>query len=59
MKALAIVLAIIFIVLAILTFTGVAHFAPFLGLDGTHHTKHAVLYLVLALLSLIWLRFQK
>ncbi len=57
MKVLAIVLAVVFIVLCILTATGAMSFAPALGVDGTHHTKHAVLYAVLALLSLVWFRF--
>ncbi len=63
MKALAILLAVVFFALAIFAFTGmvnggahgVAHAA---GLDGTTHTKHGVLYVILALLSLVWLRFQ-
>jgi hypothetical protein len=59
MKALAVALAIIFVVAAIVAFTGSAHFAPALGFNGQPRHLHAVLYLVLALLSLIWLRFQK
>lgn len=59
MKALAVILFVIFVLLAICTATGIAHFAPFLGLNGEHHAKHTVLYLVLALLCLVWLRFQK
>lgn len=58
MKALAILLAILFLVLAILTATGVASFAPAIGLNGHHHVKHTILYAVLAVFSVLWLRFQ-
>jgi hypothetical protein len=50
MKALAIALAVIFFVLA-----GI-YLLP-AGPLG-HHVKHAVIFFVLALLSLVWLRFQ-
>jgi hypothetical protein len=58
MKALAVVLGIIFVILAILAATGIAHFAPALGLDGRHHTKHTVLYAVIAILCFIWARMS-
>ncbi len=58
MKPLAIILAVIFIVLAICAIVGVNAGVHALGLDGTRHTKHAVIYAVLAILSLVWLRFQ-
>lgn len=51
MKALPIVLAIVFVVAAILYFTG--HFYP----TGVH-TKHGVVMLILAVLSLVWFRFM-
>jgi hypothetical protein len=57
MKALAIFLALVFVVLCILAATGLMAFAPPLGIDGTHHMKHAVFYAVLALLCLVWARF--
>ena len=57
MKVLGILLAILFFVLAILTATGAAHFAPVLGLNGVHHVKHTILYAVLGVLSLLWVRF--
>ena len=58
MKMLALVLGIIFVVLAILCFTGVTNFLPALGLDGTRHMKHGIGYLILAVLSFVWMRFQ-
>lgn len=58
MKALAVVLGIIFVILAILTATGVAHFAPAIGLNGVHHTKHTILYAVLAILCFVWARMS-
>ena len=56
MKTLALVLAIIFFVLAVLCFTGLASFMPAIGIDGTHHTKHGIAYLVLAVLCVVWMR---
>lgn len=58
MKNLALALGIIFFVLAILCFTGIASFLPALGVDGTHHMKHGIAYLILAVLSFVWMRFQ-
>ena len=58
MKVLAVVLGIIFIVLAILTWTGATHFLPAIGLDGHHHTKHTILYAVLAVVCFIWARMS-
>lgn len=58
MKTLALVLGIIFIVLAVLVFTGVANFLPALGIDGTHHIKHGIAYLVLAVLCFVWMRMS-
>jgi hypothetical protein len=62
MKGLAITLVLVFIICAILS---VLHpFAPSaitsaLGFSNEKaHLKHPVLYLVLAVLSLVWLRFQ-
>lgn len=57
MKALAIFLALLFVILCILAATGLLAFAPALGIDGTHHTKHAVFYAALALLCVVWARF--
>jgi hypothetical protein len=50
MKILALVLAGVFLVLSILYFTG--H-----GIPSGYHAKHAVVMLVLAVLSLVWFRF--
>lgn len=58
MKALAIVIGVILLLLAILAWTGATSFAPALGLDGHHHLKHGVLYLVLAVLAFVWARMS-
>jgi Co/Zn/Cd efflux system component len=59
MKTLALVLALIFIVAAILAYGGFAHFSShLLGFDGGHNTKHAILYAILAILSLLWYRMS-
>lgn len=58
MKVLAVVLGILFVILAILTATGVAHFLPALGLNGERHTKHTILYAVLAILCFVWARMS-
>ena len=50
MKSLAVALAVIFIIV------GAVYLLPN-GPFG-HHVKHAVLFFVLAALSLVWLRFQ-
>ena len=56
MKILAIVLFVIFLIAAVLAFTGMAHFSHALGFDGRHHLKHAIVYAVLAVLCLLWMR---
>ncbi len=59
MKPLALVLAVAFVILAILAFLGSVNLGVHaIGLDGTRHVKHAVLYAILAALSLVWFRFQ-
>ena len=55
MKALAIVLAVAFAALAVAYWTGAAQFGT--SRPGPHHT-HAILFLILAALALLWLRFQ-
>jgi hypothetical protein len=62
MKALALLLAVVFVACAILS---IAHpldpnaVTSALGFSSDKaHTKHPVLYFVLAVLALIWLRFQ-
>ncbi len=58
MKPLALVLGLLFIVLAILTWTGIAHFLPAIGLDGKHHAKHTILFAILAVLCFVWARMS-
>jgi hypothetical protein len=62
MKALASILVVVFVVLAAIA---IAHPLPpssltrAIGFSSDHtHTKHAIAYFVLALLSLVWIRFQ-
>jgi hypothetical protein len=57
-KVLAVVLGLVFICLAVLTWTGVSHAVPAIGLNGQHHTKHTILYAVLAVLCFIWARMS-
>lgn len=49
MKNLALILAVVFFVLAVLYWTGITP----LG----HHVKHGILFFILGILSLIWMRF--
>lgn len=56
MKILAVVLFVVFLIAAVLAFTGVAHFSHLLGFDGQRHIKHGIVYAVLAVLSLLWMR---
>jgi Co/Zn/Cd efflux system component len=58
MKVLAIVLGIIFVLAAIATATGVLNFSHALGFDGTHHTKHAILYAIIAIVCFAWARMS-
>ena len=55
MKSLALVLAIVFFIIAILYAIGTLQY-------GAHepgpHLKHAVLFAILGVLSLVWMRFQ-
>ena len=62
MKALAIVLAVVFVICAVVS---IAHpleptsVTRALGFSNDKaHAKHPFLYFVLAVLSLVWLRFQ-
>lgn len=62
MKALAAALAVFFVILAVVA---IAHpLAPnsitkAIGFSSDKsHTKHAIAYFVLALLALVWIRFQ-
>jgi len=56
LKVLAIVLFVVFVAAAVLAFTGAAHFSHLLGFDGHRHIKHGIVYAVLAVLCLLWVR---
>jgi tryptophan-rich sensory protein len=56
MKPIALVIGVIFIILAALTATGLAHFAPAVGIDGHKHLKHTILFAVIAILCFVWSR---
>lgn len=58
MKALALVLALAFFVLGILYGMGTINIFTKSGTAHAHHVTHLVVLWVLALLSLIWARFQ-
>ena len=58
MKLLAIVLAVVFFVLGILYGMGKINFFTESGPGHAHHISHLVICWVLALLCLIWARFQ-
>lgn len=58
MKVLAVVLGIIFVLAAIAAATGVLHFSHPLGFDGKPHTKHTILYAVIAVLCFLWARMS-
>ncbi len=57
-KGLAIVLAIIFFVLGILYGVGAINVFTHSGTAHAHHMSHLVVLWILALLCLIWARFQ-
>lgn len=56
MKMLALIVAILCFLLAVLYWLGVK-LVPALGMDGQHHLKHAILFFILGVLSLVWMRF--
>lgn len=58
MKLLAIVLAIVFFVVGLLYGLGYINILTKSGTSHAHHISHLVLFWVLAILSLIWYRFQ-
>jgi hypothetical protein len=51
MKQISLVLAVVFLIIAVLYWTG--HFIP-----AGVHVKHGIVSVILALLSLVWYRFQ-
>jgi hypothetical protein len=58
MRVIAIALAVIFFVLGILYGMGRINFLTQSGAGHAHHVTHLVILWVLALLCLIWARFQ-
>lgn len=58
MKVLALVLAVVFFILGILYGMGKINYFTESGATHTHHFTHLVILWVLALLCLIWARFQ-
>jgi hypothetical protein len=58
MKAVAIALAVVFFVLGILYGIGKINFLTESGPGHAHHVTHLIILWVLALLCLIWARFQ-
>jgi hypothetical protein len=57
-RVIAIVLAVVFFVLGILYGTGTINYFSQSGTAHAHHVTHLVIAWVLALLCLIWARFQ-
>ena len=58
MKPLALVLALVFFVVGLLYGMGTINFLTKSGTAHAHHMSHLVLAWVIALLCLIWYRFQ-
>jgi hypothetical protein len=56
MKPLALVLALIFVIIGVLYFT---NHMPWPAVDPLHpHNKHGIACIIIALLCLVWYRFQ-
>lgn len=58
MKALALLVAVVFFVLGLLYGLGSINFLTKSGTSHAHHVSHLVVCWVIALLALIWFRFQ-
>ena len=58
MRVLALVLAVAFFILGILYWMGTINFLTESGAGHAHHASHLVICWALALLCLIWARFQ-
>jgi hypothetical protein len=58
MKPLALVLAVVFFVVGLLYGLGMINFFTKSGSEHSHHITHLVACWVIALLCLIWFRFQ-
>ena len=56
MKILALILAIVFLVIGVLYWNGTIQFGA--SRPGPHHL-HAILFYVLALVAIVWSRFQR
>ena len=57
MKALSLILALVFVIIAILFWTGHFPAIPGIATPGVHR-NHGIAAIVLALLCLVWYRFQ-
>jgi hypothetical protein len=57
MKALSLVLALLFLIVGILYFAGMVHWPSFL-VPRAHGNGHGIACILLALLCLVWFRFQ-
>lgn len=57
-KVLGVLIAVLFFVLAILSWTGTFQSALIFGHSAMHNYKHTILYAVLGVLALLWVRFQ-
>ena len=58
MKAIALVLALVFFVVGVLYFTGTINWLTESGTGHAHHVTHLIVAWALAFLCLIWARFQ-
>jgi hypothetical protein len=58
MRVVALVLAVVFFALGILYGTGTINYLTESGAAHAHHITHLIILWVLALLCLIWARFQ-
>ncbi len=58
MKVLGLVVVVLLFVLAILSWTGTFQSAILFGHSPMHNYKHTILYAVLGVLALLWVRFQ-
>ena len=57
-KVLGLLVAVLFFILAVLSWTGTFHSTLIFGHSTMHNYKHTILYAVLGVLALLWVRFQ-